>query len=104
MTGHDHIIRMRRAGRAPTFVWVSDFPDAFLDGLTVRMAGDTPELADLRFLVGLTAIVEGSDSVRVDRIAKACTAARAQRVIASTHARRDVVRITDTEDVLTWPN
>lgn len=101
MTGQDKIIALRRAGRTPRYVWVSDFAHATLDGRTVCMAGDTPELEDFRFLVGLTAIVEGSDPIRVDRIANAC-APIARRVIASTHDinRREVVRVTDTEGIL----
>lgn len=106
MTGDRPITAMRRAGRKPAYVWVSDFPDCILDGLTVKVAGDSPELLDLRFLVGTTAIVEGADSARVDRIAKAC-AAVARRVIASTHRRdargfTEVFRVTDTEEVMSW--
>lgn len=73
----------------------------------VRVCGDTPELLDLRFLVGTTALVEGSDAARVDRIAEVCKPI-AKRVIATTSIRNgmlfDVVRITDTEGVMTWPN
>lgn len=107
MTGQEPILAMRRAGHRPEFVWVSDFPTATLDGLTVRV-GDTPELEDFRFLVGVTAIVEGQDPARVDRIAKACQPI-AKRVIASVitpinEYRWEVTRVTDTEGALTWPN
>lgn len=102
MTGADAIVNLRRAGKKPVAVWVSTFPDAMLDGMTVRVAEtDIPEALDLRFLVGLTAIVEGDNPARVDRIAKACQA-HAKRVIASTHGGRKVVRVTDTEGVLSW--
>lgn len=108
MTGQDTILAMRRAGRRPDFVWVSDFAQATLDGLTVRVAGDTPELLDLRFLVGVTALVDGSDPARVQRIAKACQQV-AKRVIASViqpvnEVRWETRQITDTEGALTWPN
>lgn len=108
MTGHQPILAMRRAGRKPEFVWVSDFADCTLDGLTVRISGDTPELEDFRFLVGVTALVEGSDPQRVERIAKAC-APIAKRVIASViqpvnEVRWETRRVTDTEEVMTWPN
>jgi hypothetical protein len=102
MTGHQELFAIRRAGHKPEFVWVSDFENCYLDGFTVRVAGDTPELEDFRFLVGVTAIVEGSDAARVDRIAKTCQAI-ARRVIASTFNGRDVVRVTDTEGVMSWP-
>ena len=105
MTGDRELIAMRRAGLKPTFVWVSDFPDCTMDGLTVRVVGDTPELLDLRFLVGVTAIVEGASADRVDRLVKACTGI-ARRVIGNTisHAsdRWDVERTTDSQGVLTW--
>lgn len=107
MTGQQSILAMRRAGMKPQFVWVSDFPDAILDGLTVRVAGDTPELEDFRFLVGVTAIVEGQDPKRVERISKACQAI-AKRVIASViqpnQYRWEVASVTDTEGAMTWHN
>lgn len=109
MTGEKAILAMRRAGRKPGFVWVSDFRDAFTgDGLTVGVHGDNPEALDLRFLVGCVAIVEGPDAARVDRIALACSKAKADRVIASTHGKDargfgEVVRVTDTERTMTWP-
>lgn len=109
MNGQQAILAMRRAGRKPGFVWVSDFPNAFTgDGLTVGVYGDNPDTLDLRFLVGCVAIVEGPDAKRVDRLAKACREAKAARVIASTHGTdergfRDVVRVVDTQGVMTWP-
>lgn len=104
MTGQKPIWAMRRAGMKPEFIWVSDFHDAYLDGLTVCVAGGTPEIEDFRFLVGVTAIVEGEIPSRVDRIAKAC-GVHAKRVISSTHDTklRDVVRVTDTEGIMVWP-
>lgn len=101
MTGQDQIIALRRAGKKPEFVWVSDFEKTTFDGRTVCIAGDTPELEDFRFLVGVTAIVEGENAARVDRIAAACKRI-AKRVIASTHDinRREVVRVTDTEGIM----
>lgn len=102
MTGQQELFALRRSGLKPEFVWVSDFPNCTLDGLTVRVAVDTPELEDFRFLVGVTALVEGMDASRVDRIAKACQAI-ARRVISSTFDGRDVVRVTDTEGAMSWP-
>lgn len=108
MNGHQPILAMRRAGHKPEFIWVSDFQTAMLDGLTVRVSDDTPELEDFRFLVGVTALVEGQDQDRVERIAKACQPF-AKRVIASViqpvnDVRWETKRITDTDGALTWPN
>jgi hypothetical protein len=102
MTGHQPILALRRAGKKPLFVWVSDFTWALLDGLTVSVAGDTPELLDLRFLRGTTAVVTAGSAERADRIAAAC-AAYARRVITNVWDGRDVVRVTDTDGAMTWP-
>lgn len=102
MTGHERILELRRSGMKLPIIWVSDFGDCTMDGFTVRVKGDTPEMLDLRFLVGATAIVEGSDPRRVERIAKACKA-HARRVIASTHDGYKVSRVEDSEGVMTWP-
>lgn len=112
MHGHHELIAMRRAGMKPEMVWIADYSVAtdwakWGDHPQVCVAGDTPEIEDFRFLVGITAIVNGFDSARVDRIANAC-AAHAKRVIATTAAwatahQVETVRITDTEGVLTWP-
>jgi len=104
VTGQDQIIALRRKGFAPRYVWVSDRPSRFLDGSTVRLSPqDVPEQQDWRFLVGLTAIVEGAQADRVARIAAAVQPI-ARRVITTTCPGRDVTNITDTEALLTWPN
>ena len=104
MTGQDQIIALRRKGFAPRYVWVSDRPTAFLDGATVRLnPQDVPEQQDWRFLVGLTALVDGPQADRVARIAAAVQPI-ARRVITTTCPGRDVTNITDTEALLTWPN
>lgn len=112
MNGHRDLITMRRAGYKPAFVFVNDFPchtdwAKLGDHPTVSVDGDTPELQDFRFLVGLTAIVAGFDADRVKRIASACQA-HAKRVVASVSTqinqyRSEISSVTDTEDLLTWP-
>lgn len=107
MRGHQPIIAMRRAGYTPDVVWVSDFDFVKPGDATVCVAGDTPELEDFRFLVGLTAIVDGHDAKRVERIAAACKR-HAKRVIASVARpvdqwRWEVVSVHDSEGVMTWP-
>ena len=60
MTGQDQILALRRSGRAPVTVWLTDERGAPHDGSTVYVApDDVPELFDLRFLVGLTVLVDG---------------------------------------------
>jgi hypothetical protein len=112
MTGHEMILAMRHEGKKPTHVMVSDFADCTLaeyidDVMTVRVHGDTPELLDLRFLIGTTAMVESDDPDRLVRIADACKPF-AERVVASLIARHDqwhfeVTKITDTKGLMTWP-
>jgi hypothetical protein len=104
MTGDKELFEMRRSGLKPEFVWVSDSTFSMLDGFTVRLAGDTPELLDLRFLVGVTALTQGSDSARLTRISEACMAAKARRVIAtlSDPISHEVIQITDTQGAMTW--
>lgn len=105
MTGHEPILAMRRAGKAPASVLVTDDARERLNGATVYIApDDTPELLDLRFLVGLTAVVDGFDGAWVDRICRACSA-HARRVIGCTfnHWSR-IERMTDTQGVMVWPD
>ena len=86
MTGQEQIIKLRRAGKSPRFVWVQDFPGPVYGAMNVRLSPtDVPEQQDWRFLVGLTALVEGFDPDRVARIAKAC-AAYARRVVANVNS------------------
>ena len=57
---------------------------------------------DLRFLVGLTVLVDGDTDARVDRLTRACVAAKARRVVGNTFRGDRIVRITDTDGALTW--
>lgn len=112
MTGQDAIIAMRRSGKSPRFVWVQDFTAAPCAFLNVSLKPtDLPEQQDWRFLVGLTALVEGFDAARVERIAAAC-GQYAKRVIANTMVevpgetspwlKFSAIKTTDTEGVMTW--
>lgn len=112
MNGHRELLALRRAGLKPNFVWIADHPcptdwAKHIDHPQICVDGDTPELEDFRFLVGVTAIVEGQDPIRVERIATAC-AAHAKRVIANVNRQVsqyhwELISTTDTEEVLTWP-
>jgi hypothetical protein len=114
MNGHRDLIAMRRAGYKPDFVFVNDNPcptdwAKWGDHPTVCVDGDTPELEDYRFLIGTTVFLSGFDASRIERLTKVFEPI-AKRVIAgvctrptSTCARCEVISITDTEGVLTWP-
>ena len=109
MTGQDAIIAMRRAGNAPRYVWVQDFAGPMHCPMQVRLTSqDVPEQQDWRFLVGLTALIEGFDADRVQRIAAAC-AQYAKRTVANTMQPAKnwcgvaTVSTQDTEGVATWP-
>ena len=112
MTGQDAIIAMRRAGNAPRYVWVQDFAGPMHCPMQVRLTSqDVPEQQDWRFLIGLTALVEGFDAERVQRIASAC-AQYAKRTVANTMqespgkasawAQVTCIQTTDTEGIATW--
>lgn len=112
MKGHRELIAMRRQGFKPAAVWISDdrCPIDWArwgDHPQICVAGDTPELEDFRFLVGIELVmVDGCDAQRVDRIAKACKV-HAKRVIANTFQTTttglQLVSIADTAEVMTWP-
>ena len=87
MTGHEPILAMRRARRKPAFVTVSDRPchtdwAKWGDQPVVCVAGDTPELLDLRFLVGLNVMIAGLNGDRVRQLFAACIEAGAARALA----------------------
>ena len=109
MTGHELIIAMRRAGMKPGIVWVNDYPEATGD-ISVKLdETDTPEMLDLRFLIGTTVVCASPNKPRLERIAKACVEAKAARVITSLHQqineyRFEVIEMQDSEGHMTWPN
>lgn len=109
MTGHELIIAMRRMGKKPTVVWVNDYPEAMGDNNVILAGDDIPEMLDLRFLIGTTAVCASPNKARLARIAKACIEAKAKRVITSLHVefiktRFEVIEMTDTEGHMVWPN
>ena len=91
MRGHMPILAMRRAGLAPTMVTLSDYPtetwswrdwpqDTAHAEVEIERADSIARL-DLRYLVGLTVIVDGDNANRVNAIADAAERAGAVRVI-----------------------
>lgn len=101
MTGHEHILKMRRAGMAPACVWVMDDdtpytvkvaadwheqPNAFAEKLFAHVRlieTDIPEALDLRFLVGLAVFFQCDRGVdRAKRVYRVLEAARPSFLIA----------------------
>lgn len=118
MKGHTQLIAMRKDGFAPSVVFVETNPELFAavhdwheyapNRAQVRIeANDNPDTADLRFLVGLSVMVNGNDLDRVRRVGKACERAKASRVITfvgrEVNDRFETVEMTDTEGRVTWP-
>lgn len=87
MKGHEQIVAMRKRGISPMVLWLSDNP--VRDHLSVQLEPkDSPNLADLRFVVGMVVQVEGRELSRVKAWVDACEAAGAARVLW-THYRVD---------------
>ena len=92
MKGHEPVLAMRRGGKRPLHVTLSNvaaaasehwsqhhelapFPDVTVE------PNDCPELLDLRFVVGLPVLVDiGPDVERMKRLVLACEQAGASRV------------------------
>lgn len=115
MTGHDAILKLRRAGFAPACIWVDDQLHPYAnDGTTVCLAPtDVPEMQDWRFCKGIPVLVSAESKDRLHRIA-ASVGEHASRVIANLveidNTQRDwlgrpkvaVTAITDTKGKFTW--
>lgn len=107
MKGHEPIIALRRSGLKPAYVWLQDCGLAPTDLCVSVAPTDNPAALDLRFLIGVTVIIESSDERRLRRLAMAASQAKALRTIAS-HYRRDngcidILSIHDSNGELTWP-
>lgn len=113
MKGHHPIIAMRRRGVRPSLVWIDTDRDATrcwrnwpaIDPTMAHVQvepDDSAALLDLRWLVGLTVIVSGSDAQRVDAIGQACRDHDAGRVITASCADparpAEPMHITDTRE------
>lgn len=83
MRGLDRIVSMRRQGFKPAYVAITDTPPlpGVLDDVQYEPT-DVPELSDLRALIGLFVVVQGSDSAAVDRWAEAAMKAGAATVLS----------------------
>lgn len=92
MRGHEPLIALRRRGLRPALVDIdlepcpwrnwSTWPEWTTVPQIEVQPGDSIQLLDLRFLVGLTVQVSGFNGPRVLALADACKAAGAARVLA----------------------
>ena len=91
MRGHEKLIELRRQGLRPSgLVHLHDYPvrPVFLDWATgggapaICTHGDSIDLLDLRFVVGLQVNVDGENAGRVKALAGACKRAGAEVVFA----------------------
>jgi hypothetical protein len=120
MFGHDQVIAVRMAGGAPKTVnlslypinrWVVQQPPCPSVCMFIEVDDkDRPERLDLRFLVGLVAQVQGYEENRVERLLGACMRHGASRGLATLfkrpkvpgYSREEVLKMVDTDGVLTW--
>jgi hypothetical protein len=122
MRGHDDVIRMRRAGEAPSMVRIETDEgfNRFGFGAHPPHGTDQPQIfigpteaahrLDLRFVVGLFVQVNGCNGERVAAVAQACINANADRVLGVTHREQGqgefrhfpVISVTDTKGVMAW--
>lgn len=91
MRGHENIIRMRQAGKRPSFVFVNDWPcdTNWLetgDQATVCTAGDSISTLDLRFMVGLRVSVSSHCEERAKALYEACKSAGVE-VVCGVHLK-----------------
>lgn len=84
MNGHEKVIELRRVHRrAPTFVFLNDYPcDPGIRGTTATVSTDQDviQLLDLRFLVGLRVMVCSNSETRAKALAEKCKASGASMV------------------------
>jgi len=88
MRGYEKLIELRRAHKAPRFVFVNDYPcrtdwhENAGDAVTVCTAGDDIDLLDLRCLVGLRVSISSPAEARAKALFERCKDAGAATVAA----------------------
>jgi hypothetical protein len=87
MKGHETLIQMREAGRAPGIVFLNDYPCTtrwaeWGEYATVCTAGDSLSSLDLRFLVGLAVSVSAESEDRAKTLFRLCKQSGAKTVAA----------------------
>jgi len=93
MHGHEPLIALRKQGRKPTMVFLSDFSEKSNwhetgDYPEINVFHDVPERADLRFLVNLNVTITASTKDRAKALLEACVKAGATTVTTCYFANR----------------
>lgn len=111
MRGHEQLIAMRKAGKAPSTVQIFaglDDSQAWRDWQVVCPRHAEVEITDdeflsgldLRFAVGLKVILVGANERRVRAIHAACEAIGAKRVVSAVSDGRRPTQVFDTAEVV----
>jgi len=77
MTGHESIISLRKQGKAPSYIFINDFPcktdwEEYQDHATVCVYEESIKTLDLRFLVDMAVLVCSEDLDRAKALFTAC--------------------------------
>jgi len=107
MNGQQSILKMRRDGLKPVYVWLQDSGLSPGDFAVTLAKTDNPAALDLRFLMGTTVLAESDNRARLGAMLNACMAAKAARVITNLYQKTDawhfeVLETTDTDGVVVW--
>lgn len=90
MRGHEDLIKLRLQGLKPAWVYINDHKcrtDWRTDGMpaTVCVAGEAISSLDMRFLVGLSVVVNADDKQRAVALFEAVKLTGAEFVVAVEH-------------------
>ncbi len=116
MRGHQAVLQMRRAGAAPTAVWIEDMGNRtclprdwpwYGSSAQVEIdRNESPRTLDLRFCVRLVVFASSTDRHRLEALAANAMECGAERVLGSLFEgnteRSDMTAMTDTQGILEW--
>ena len=88
MRGHEYLIQMRLAGKAPEIVFINDYPcdtdwHEFDEHATISTDKDTIQSLDLRFLVGLQVSISSPSETRAKALFNAVKKVNPRAVVAA---------------------
>lgn len=89
MRGHEELIEMRLNGKAPSIIFINDYPcqtdwENYGDYVTICTAEDPIKTLDMRFLVDMTVLVSSTSEKRAMELLEACKEHGVRKVV-STH-------------------
>ena len=97
MRGHERLIELRKAGKAPKMVFINDWPcntnwfENPGDAVTICTHGDDVNLADLRFLVNLKVSISSESEDRAKTLFNRAKESGAA-MVAGCHYQKGVKR------------